>query len=148
MEKTTKITPPDLDTDFLNCSWAKAEFVIDGFKVSITHEYYNNKLVKLIYVNGFQKGEWYVNHELEEPKRFAYITSKFVFKKSFRDGIIKHYRGAEKKEAKKEYERKIKRYNFMTTVNVKTIIKQWCDRDINKSISLVDANGNIIFKYK
>lgn len=143
-----KQTPPDLDEDFRNNGWARAEFVIDDYKVTICHEFFRNKLFKMIYVNGFQKGLWMLDKEVEENKRFAYSYFRFLYKKKDREDFKKIFRGARYKERRKEYDRKIESRVFNTTVRIKTILQQWCDREINKSIVLVDDEGNEIFKYK
>lgn len=147
MEKTTKITPPDLDKEFENKPWASANFEIDGRIVSLTNEFYKNKLTKMIWVDGFQKGEWMLNYDSEESQRFAYSTFRNLYNKKDREDFKKIFKGARFKEYRKKYDKKIESRMFHTGRTIKSIIKQWTDRDINKSICLV-TEGDIIYKYK
>lgn len=148
MQKTKKEKAPDLDGQFRNNMWAYADFIIDDYKVSICHEFYSNQLMKMIYVNNIQRGAWMLDKESEENKRFAYSYFRFLYNKKERAYFKKILKGARFKEERKEYDRKIEARMFNTTVRIQTIIKQWRDREINKSICLVDEEGNIIFKYK
>lgn len=145
----TKLKAPDLDAEFNGNQFAVARFLIDGFKVSIHHVFYKNKLVKSFYVNDLLKGAWMVDRDCEENKRFAYAYSRCVHSKRFREELLKVYRGAKKKQKRKELEEaRIEIRNFHTSVKVKTIIRQWVGREINKSVELVDGDGNVLFKYK
>lgn len=148
MAKLKKETPPDLDGEFKNTPWASACFKIDSFEVHLTNEFYKNKLLKMIWVNGAQSGRWMVNKDSEESQRFAYSSFRNLYSKKEREDFKKIFKGARFKEHRKTYDKKLESRMFHTGRSIKAIIKQWCEREINKSIVLVDSEGNELFKYK
>jgi hypothetical protein len=95
-------------------------------------------------VNGEIKGKWLFDNECEheETKRFSH--SRFESKHNAR--MKKFWKTLGKSKKFLEEKREIR--DFFFTVKVKTILKQWIDREINKSIELVDSDGNVLHKYK
>lgn len=143
MAEQKKETPPDLDGEFQNNPYALARFVIDGYKVHVNHSFVKNKLEKIFYINGWHKGKWY-DKDLEENKRFAYSHERYMYNAKFRKSM-KSFQG---KWGIDDVNKKVEYRKFITRASLKTIIKQWCEREINKSIVLVDREGNELFKYK
>lgn len=137
---------PNLDEEFKNNLLARVEFLIDGFEVSVCNRLVEDRLHKTIYVNGVLKGVWFgTNNEHEENKRFAYSSEHYVHSKKHRDQYEKLAKLVGRDLG---HNTKIEKRVFCATVSLKTIIKQWCGRDINKSIELIDKDGNVLYKYK
>lgn len=142
-----------LEDHFRNNPFAYLELEVDDFKVSIHHEFANNKLAKVIYINGVNKGVWINNEDFEETKRFAYVQSKYLHSSNGRKALVKM---AKWRKDKKEREEAIERANarYVTRIHffkcaIGTVLKQWIKRDINKSIILLDDhNGNENLKLK
>lgn len=126
---------PRLESEFRRNPSKRAEFIIDDNKVSVQHKLIEGILTKMIYINGLQRASWSIDEHSNESKRFSvshafHLTSKEEREEIRQAGIMMYSR------------------TFFTTLCWSKIIKQWCDRDINKSICLVDDEGNTIYKYK
>jgi len=136
----------DLDKQFNNNPYATAYFVIDGFKVNVYHQVIRNKLIKSWYINGTVEGKWYLSEEHEESQRFAYITEQYVWTATERKKMKDLYKLL--RDTKPDTDVKMKRITFHAAVKVSTILKQWKEREVNKSIELVDSDGIVLFKFK
>lgn len=142
-----------LEKHFKNNPLASLEFIVDGFKVSIGHRFTNNRLVKVIFVNGVNKGAWINDDSYEETKRFSYVSCTYLMSTKRRKQLLdlaKSLKDKQRRDDMIEYANirsYCKAHLFKCTIG--SVLKQWIDRDINKSIILLDDhNGNTNIKLK
>lgn len=69
--------------------YSSIEFECDGYKVTLQATIYKLKLVHLVYVNGWMKGEW-MNEKSEEGRRFLPVKEVFLHSSKDRAAAKKH----------------------------------------------------------
>lgn len=81
--------------------WKKAEeqcslfttciLEIDGFRVSISEERYKNKILILVYVDGYIKGKWLgtLNEEIQEQKFYNH-KSRYLHRRKWQEFMRKN----------------------------------------------------------
>lgn len=143
----------DLDKDFKNNPYAVAYFIIDDYRVTIKNTIISNRLKKVIYVDGWLVGEWMIDYECDQSQRFALVKTEYAYSAKWRKTLLElaKIKGTSKEEKaayKADANQKKERRYFYFTGAIKTLLKQWKERAINKSIELVDADGNVIHKFK
>ncbi len=111
------------------------KFKIDDHIVSAESHIYNRRVIINIYVDGWQRGEWFT-----KPNEFVFVPrlyptiEKFLFSKKIRDNAKKAYGVRRYKTHGQDYEQK---YHFHTTCfkSVASMKRLW--ESNNDSIQLI-----------
>lgn len=69
--------------------YATIKIEADGYAVTLNPVIHRMKLVRMLYINGRMKGEWY-NTDCEERRRFFRTEQKFVLSPKLRSNAKKH----------------------------------------------------------
>lgn len=153
MKKQTKELLKAIDEVFKNNPFAIQKFKIDGHIVSLQHRFSNNKLKKTLFVDGFLEGRWFTEKDNEICLRFGFKVTKPGHSAKLRKTATTEL----KKRGKTEFEKdswkqilnsKIEFYTPVTSAKISSIVAQWYEREINKSIEMIDSDGYIIHKIK
>jgi len=80
----------------------------DGYELTLQPMIYKMRLVRMVYVNGWFKGEFL--NDCEERTRFMRKSERFVFDKKYRDDMLKIWGKRGYNKRKDQFEAKIAGY--------------------------------------
>jgi hypothetical protein len=63
-------------------------FKVDGYDLQLQPQIYKSRLVHVVYINDWIKGEW-MNEKCEEGRRFYRIKESFLYDSKFRKDMLK-----------------------------------------------------------
>jgi len=155
MNKETKSLLKEQDQRFKNNPFASQSFLIDGYRVTIEHRFFKNKLLKLFFVNGVNhSADWYNTQSRTEIElRFGYRVEKQIYPKKAIDAAKVGLKKKKISDSTKNFyndviNTKTEQYKPFTGATITAIVTQWYNRELNKSIEVLDSEGNIIHKIK
>lgn len=128
----------EIDYDFEDNPCTKVNFLVDGFRLTISGFVRKGRVMKQIHINGQIGIIWAVNEDSEENKRFAYSRWEYVesaamrrIKKEYHDKIIA---AGGKDNRLEKYEIR----TFFFEGKLLKLIRQWISNPLNKSIELLE----------